>query len=222
MSSNYILAMVIGQKGFIFALLIWVLSAIPAFSEARIYVIHEADGVIRFTSRPPPVGVNAKIFTAKAARFSTVRISGSRFGRAGGRLYPEPFQSAVTKAAANYGVNHHLVRAVIHVESAFNPRARSPKGAMGLMQLMPGTASDLGVKDAYDPQQNIDGGTRYLAALIGRFKGDLRLSLAAYNAGEETVSRYGGIPPFSETQNYVTEVLRLFRAYSNRIEKLKK
>jgi len=102
---------------------------------------------------------------------------------------------------------------VIHVESSFDPRAVSHKGARGLMQLMPTTAGDLGVSDPFNPWQNISGGTRYLQQLVERFDGDLNLSLAAYNAGPGTVERYNGLPPYRVTQHYVKRVLELYRRY---------
>jgi soluble lytic murein transglycosylase-like protein len=116
----------------------------------------------------------------------------------------------VRQAAARYGVPERLVTAVIRAESGFNPRAVSPKGARGLMQLMPQTASLLGVHDSFDPAQNIDGGVRHLRGLIDRFANNLPLALAAYNAGENAVTQYGGIPPYAETQGYVTKVLSFF------------
>lgn len=126
----------------------------------------------------------------------------------------EPLHSLIHTAAAKYQVEPALVQAVIQVESNFNPRAVSPKGAQGLMQLMPATAQRLGVANAFDPQQNIEGGVRYLADLIALFKNDLRLVLAAYNAGEQAVMQYGNrIPPFRETQDYVPKVLDFYRRF---------
>ena len=115
----------------------------------------------------------------------------------------------IKEASARYGVSEQLVQAVIRVESGFNARAVSPKGAQGLMQLMPRTASMLGVRDSFDPAENIRGGVRHLRGLIDRFS-NLKLALAAYNAGEQAVSHYGGIPPFAETRAYVAKVLSYF------------
>jgi hypothetical protein len=117
----------------------------------------------------------------------------------------------IREIAERYGMDPVLVEAVIRVESAFNPLAVSRKGARGLMQLMPSTASALGVQDSFDPRQNIDGGVRHLRALIERYNGDLPLALAAYNAGEGAVETHGGIPPFPETQQYVRKVLHQAR-----------
>lgn len=126
------------------------------------------------------------------------------------RLLPsEDLDSAIDEISARYGVDEKLVRSVISVESAWRPDALSPKGAIGLMQLMPGTARMLAV-DPKDPVQNIEGGVKYLAQLSEKYSGDLEKTLAAYNAGPGRVDRYGGIPPFKETEAYVKKVLKLY------------
>jgi soluble lytic murein transglycosylase-like protein len=121
-----------------------------------------------------------------------------------------PYSQEIAQAAYRYDVPERLIRAVIRVESGYDPHAVSRKGARGLMQLMPETATMLGVRDAFDPQENIDGGTRHLRAMMARFPHDLRLAIAAYNAGEKPVVAYRGIPPYPETREYVQQVLRLY------------
>lgn len=124
----------------------------------------------------------------------------------------------IKASAQKHGVDERLVKAVIHTESGFNPFARSPVGAQGLMQLMPATARRFNVSNSYDPEQNIQGGTKYLAWLLKRFKGDRSLALAAYNAGEGNVDKHGGIPPFRETKDYVRRVLARYNGvYSGSI-----
>jgi len=119
---------------------------------------------------------------------------------------PADIEALIQRKAARYGVDPNLVRAVIHAESNFDPAAGSPAGARGLMQLMPATAASLGVSDPLDPEQNVDGGVRLLKSHLDSYDGDVRLALAAYNAGPGAVSRYGGVPPYPETQNYVAKI----------------
>ncbi len=120
----------------------------------------------------------------------------------------EPFGNLIHAASQKHGVDEKLITRVIAVESNFNPKAVSRKRAQGLMQLLPETATKYSVANAFDPAQNIDGGTHYLKDLLAKYSGDVKLALAAYNAGPEMVTRYGGIPPFPETQKYVLAITR--------------
>ena len=115
---------------------------------------------------------------------------------------------SLLKYAIKYGLDPKLVHKIIEVESYYNPKSVSKKGALGIMQLMPETAREMGVQDPFDPEQNIAGGTKYLATLLEMFKGDLQKALAAYNAGPSAVQNYGGIPPYPETQTFVAKVLQ--------------
>src|SRR5574344_180688 len=114
----------------------------------------------------------------------------------------------ISKIAKKHGVDEKLVKALVRQESGFNPNAKSHCGAMGLMQLMPGTARTLGVKDAFNPVQNVDGGVRHLKWLLSKYHGNVILALAAYNAGSGAVDKYNGVPPYKETQNYVKSILK--------------
>jgi soluble lytic murein transglycosylase-like protein len=169
-----------------------------ATAHAQIYSWREADGVLVVSDRP-----RAPDVTALAVR-GAVAIRGTRAAPpSGGR----DVANIIEQESARHGVRPALVRAVVQVESAFDPNARSAKGAMGLMQLMPGTAAELNVADPFDPGQNIRGGVTYLRRLLDRFDGSEELALAAYNAGPGTVSRHGNqVPPFAETRNYLAKV----------------
>lgn len=125
----------------------------------------------------------------------------------------DKFQAIFFSVAQQQQVNPWLIRAIARVESCFDPRAVSVAGAQGLMQLMPATGRELGVRDAFDVRQNLSGGSAYIAQMLKRFNNDQRLALAAYNAGPGAVERFGGIPPYQETRRYVDTVLKLHRGY---------
>lgn len=149
-------------------------------------------------------------------RFSTPSLKRQAVFAPGGKvtakhISPE-IEGIIAREAEKTGLDPALIKAVIHAESAFHTQAVSRAGAKGLMQLMPGTAAALGVSDPFDPEQNIAGGARYLSQQISRF-GDVQLALAAYNAGPGSVLRYGGIPPYPETEAYVSRVLGYLEAY---------
>jgi soluble lytic murein transglycosylase-like protein len=129
-----------------------------------------------------------------------------------GQAVSGSFSEMINQAAGKYGVNPALVKAVIKAESNFNADAVSPAGALGLMQLMPATARGLGVSNPLDPAQNIEGGVKFLSSLLKRYHGDTKLAVAAYNAGPGAVDRYGGIPPYQETQVYVQRVMGIFES----------
>jgi hypothetical protein len=175
-----------------------VFTTAPAWAE--VYRLKAADGTVHFTNAP----------TDPQYR----RMGGSTGSEVGWLRLPQgdtrPYIHEITEASSRYGVPERLVSAVIRAESGFNPRAVSRKGAQGLMQLMPATASYLGVRNSFDPRENIHGGVRHLRGLIDRFPGNLPLAIAAYNAGEKAVVTYGGIPPYPETQDYVGKVMRLY------------
>jgi soluble lytic murein transglycosylase-like protein len=124
-----------------------------------------------------------------------------------GNSYNNEFSDLIQKASEKYGVDEELITSVIKAESNFNEYAISACGAQGLMQLMPGTATSLGVSDSFDAEQNIDGGVKYLSNLLNRYGGEVELALAAYNAGSGAVDNYNGIPPYQETQDYVSRVI---------------
>ena len=126
----------------------------------------------------------------------------------------DAYTREIAEASARYAVPERLIWAVIRVESGFDHRAVSRKGARGLMQLMPETAAMLGVRDPFDPRQNIHGGTAHLRAMMERFRHDVRLAVAAYNAGEKPVVQYRGVPPYTETRDYVTQVMRFYEGSS--------
>lgn len=174
------------------------------------FVTKDKRGVITISSRQPPRGTPFRIIKHNSPRYS--KIITSRGWRAKAFSHTR-YDSIIQAKASEHQVEPALVKAVIHAESAFNPRATSPKGAMGLMQLMPATAARFGVRNAYQPEDNVAGGVRYLKVLLDRYNGDLRRAVAAYNAGEGAVDASKDIPPYAETRTYVRRVLDLLPLY---------
>ena len=197
------------------AIVIGVVLIVSSASHAGppIYVFREKDGSIRFTNRKPPTGVTAKLFTSSKSNFSVYRAgSNGRFGAPWVFRKAQQYGPFIDKIARQFSVDANLVKAVIHAESGFNPHAVSSKGAQGLMQLMPGTARLVGVRNPFAAEENMRGGVRHLARLAKKYD-DIRHAIAAYNAGEGAVDQYRGIPPFSETRTYVSRVLALRDQY---------
>jgi soluble lytic murein transglycosylase-like protein len=182
----------------------------PAQAPMKIYKYRDKNGVRSYSDQAPA-----------GRRYEVIQLScfacnlKSRVDWHNTPLQLDAFNSVINSAARKYRVDPALVRAVIHAESAFKPAARSKKGALGLMQLMPETARDMGVTNALEPEQNILGGVRYLAWLLDLNGGNTLLATAAYNAGPGAVERYDGIPPFEETETYVKRVRILHERYRN-------
>ena len=190
------------------------LVALPLTAAADIYQYVDASGVVHFTSARPGGATNAKLYMKSEPRPVGARPGVTPFAPQDRDLtrYTR-FDEHIRQAASLYQIPEQLVRAVIKVESDYDPRAVSNAGARGLMQLMPETAERLGVKDIADPRENIFGGVRYLRVLANMFNGDLDFTVAAYNAGENAVIQHGGIPPFAQTRDYVVKVNKFYRRY---------
>jgi hypothetical protein len=184
--------------GFLFVLFI-----APA-AYADIYKYVDENGIVCYTDAP--LGKKAdKILKEKNPFAAEQNLIPRRSSKDSG-----DYHAIVHEKASNYNIDPSLIKAVIKTESNWNNRAVSRKGAIGLMQLMPSTANDMNVRNPFDPEENIEGGTKYLKYLIGRFNGDITLALAAYNAGPKTVEKFGYIPPITETKQYVNRVLALY------------
>ena len=191
-------------------------AAVPADKKVEVrrgavYKVAKTNGITEYTNIRPHGGAYQILFTYMSTCFacnvhSTVDWRNTP-------LQVNAYRDEIAAASAQSGVDPSLLRAIIHAESAFNPNAVSIKGAQGLMQLMPGTASDLGVDNPFDASQNIRGGAQYLADLLKQFNGDERLAAAAYDAGAKNVQKYKGVPPFDETQVYVERVATLRQRY---------
>ena len=171
-----------------------------ASAAADVFVYKDKQGVLTFTNVPNHAGYRRVLKESAGQVTSGPVVNGS-------------YEELIHAASGRYNVDADLIRAVIKAESDFRSNARSQKGALGLMQLMPETARLHNVGDAYDPGENVEGGVRHLKMLLERYQGDLELSLAAYNAGSGAVEKHGGIPPFAETKEYVRRVLRYYDSY---------
>ena len=171
----------------------------PLSAHAQIYAWRDVNGTLVLSDRKLSSGALTYAVPDAPTIRATTPLAGAK--------YRDKFEPLVQEHALRHALRPELVRAVIQVESGFNPLARSPRGAMGLMQLMPTTAAELGVRDAYDPAENIRGGCAYLRKLLDRYDGNEELALAAYNAGAEAVDRHGKtVPPYRETRDYVKRV----------------
>ncbi|OZB75131.1 MAG: hypothetical protein B7X37_03260 [Halothiobacillus sp. 14-55-98] len=182
---------------------------------ADVYVLRDANGVAHLTNVTPKKHSGYTLFQKSAWTAPKAWHDGFKILP---RLNVHTYDDEIRHYAKQFGVDPTLVRAVMHAESAFNPNAVSSAGAGGLMQLMPQTAARFGVADRFNPEENIAGGVAYLAFLLDLFHGDRQLAVAAYNAGEGAVQKYSGVPPYNETQNYVTRVLDLQKRYVAKAE----
>lgn len=179
----------------------------PVVSHADIYRYEDEEGIVHFTDAP--TDKRFKIFMRDIKKDKQLRTL-LKMSRS---VNPAEYDHIIKTSSDKYGVSASLIKAVIHAESGYNPNAVSHKGASGLMQLMPGTAKSLKVSNSFDPKDNVEGGVKYLRFLLDTFKGDVSLALAAYNAGLSKVAKYGGIPPYTETRNYVNKVLSYMNSY---------
>lgn len=186
----------------------------PGIGRADIYHFTDSDGVVHYTNVPRRGAGWRRLYHTDDAGKPTARIDTTER-----KVDPErsaSYDAHIKEAAALYSLPEAFIRAIVQVESNFFPDAISEAGAMGLMQLMPGTALNMGVLNAFDPRQNVLGGARYLRVLANRFNGDLVLTVAAYNAGEGAVDRFHGVPPYIETRRYVQRVLHHYYAFRQR------
>ncbi|ENW80059.1 MULTISPECIES: lytic transglycosylase domain-containing protein [unclassified Acinetobacter] len=207
--TKYIFVLFLGTIGFLN-------TTVSSYAGQTIYQFKDDNGTTLLTNKKKAEYNHLKVIKATYYPDSNIH-SYSNWGASEASVLPSysrnknAFDQMIRQAAQQHGVSEGLIKAVMHTESGFNINARSPVGAQGLMQLMPATARRFNVSNAYDPQQNIFGGARYLSWLLKRFNGNTQLAIAAYNAGEGNIDKYGGIPPFRETQDYVRRVTSRFQ-----------
>jgi soluble lytic murein transglycosylase-like protein len=181
----------------------------PIAGQCEVYKFVDEDGVINYTSkRPSDTSFSVLDFPCYASDPDCSKADWNAVP-----LNTRAYTHLIAAAAEQFSVDSALIRAIIHAESAFNPEAQSPKGAQGLMQLMPANQDAFQIIDAFDPVQNIAAGTQLLAQLVQRYDSDMDSVLAAYNAGETAVNRYGGVPPYPETTEYLRRVKILYKRY---------
>jgi hypothetical protein len=201
---------------FLFLLVAPVLPGIPGLIQADIFRFQDEKGVVHFTN--VPADSKFQLFFKEYEKTKLPKGSPKTFSSRNFNLNSlSQLTPHIDEASQQYGIDPKLIQAVIHVESNFDPQALSPKGAQGLMQLMPQTARDLQVSDVFSPKENINGGTRYLRYLLDLFNQDITLALAAYNAGPEKVNLYRGIPPYQETRTYVQKVTQIYNQLKSRL-----
>lgn len=186
------------------------LCLLPQSGLAQVYKWVDEDGIVTYSNVAPPTDQDFQVlrFPCYASDPKCRQVSWEKV-----KLNTQAFSREIRLASEFNAVDESLIRAIIHAESAYQTDAQSPKGAQGLMQLMPETQALMDVANPFDPEDNIEGGTRYLSQLLDEFDGDFELAAAAYNAGPTAVSKYGGIPPYDETQEYVRRVKILYRRY---------
>ena len=180
---------------------------------ADIYHFTDSEGVVHYTNVQPRGGAWRRLYHTDEDGRPTAALSSSERKPDPERM--QQYEAHIHEAALLCQLPEAFIRAIVLVESNFFSDAISEAGAMGLMQLMPGTALNMGVQNAFDPRQNVLGGTRYLRMLANRFSGDLVLTIAAYNAGQGAIDRYKGVPPYMETRKYVKRVLHHYYAFRN-------
>jgi hypothetical protein len=196
------------------------LAGVVPTANADIYQFVDEKGVVHFTNVPSSgakksMKVHSDQNRSSLQQATAPRTSGEKSRVNSSDTISVSYVNIINSACSRFGVDPSLVHAIVKVESDFNPFAISRKGAMGLMQLMPQTANTLNVRNTFSPDENIEGGVKYLRYLLDRYEGNLSLTLAAYNSGETAVKKWGTVPPFKETQDYVKKILQIYNGTGN-------